>query len=82
QAPRGENNVVTLADDVIDLFSNDRLESLRGLKHSMSASIGVVFTSKEQTNLYDSLRVADQAMYEAKKARKGQVRIIDLEQTI
>ncbi|WGW01622.1 GGDEF domain-containing protein [Vibrio sp. YMD68] len=79
QAPRGENNVVALADDVIDLFSNDRLESLRGLKHSMSASIGVVFTSEEQSNLYDSLRLADQAMYEAKKARKGQVRIIDSE---
>ncbi|MEZ8823173.1 GGDEF domain-containing protein [Vibrio amylolyticus] len=75
--PEEDQRAIALAHDVLALFEDDKIESLKGLSHSVSASIGVVFTSTKEANLHDSLKLADKAMYQAKKANKGQVRILE-----
>ncbi|MCK6261836.1 diguanylate cyclase [Vibrio sp. ZSDE26] len=75
-SPHGDERAINLANDIIALFNNNVLESLSDITHSMSASIGIAFTSDGSTNLHDSLKLADQAMYEVKHANKGQVRIV------
>ncbi|OIQ26616.1 GGDEF domain-containing protein [uncultured Vibrio sp.] len=75
--PEGDQRATELAKEVIALFEDDKIESLMDITHSVSASIGVVFTSTNETNLHDSLKLADKAMYQAKKANKGQVRVLE-----
>ncbi|MGF1720569.1 GGDEF domain-containing protein [Vibrio kyushuensis] len=75
--PCGDSRAHDLANDVISLFTNHHLETLADKAHSMSASIGIAFTSENTTNLHDSLKLADQAMYQAKHANKGQVRVVE-----
>ncbi|WP_428772411.1 GGDEF domain-containing protein [Vibrio sp.] len=69
--------VERLAKHVLAIFAEHQLESLKGLKHQMGVSLGVVFVDNEKADLIESISVADRAMYQAKQAGKGRITIVN-----
>lgn len=64
-----------LSGKVVELFTRSRLPILERKQHNVSASVGVAFIPVHHMDLELSLKQADQAMYQAKSAGKGAVRI-------
>lgn len=71
-----EQQVVSTADEVISLFTEDKLSSLQDIRADVNASIGIVFVDTHSLSLNDCLHLADKAMYQAKVAGKGRYRVI------
>ncbi|CAM4335581.1 GGDEF domain-containing protein [Vibrio agarivorans] len=71
-----EAEVVQMGHEILNLFTDNRMHSLERVHSKVSASVGVVFVSVAQLDLEESLKLADRAMYEAKKAGKNQVKVV------
>ncbi|MEF1309550.1 GGDEF domain-containing protein [Vibrio mytili] len=70
-----KKHVVSLAEEIIALFASTQLKSLQEVVNDVSASIGIVFADTKSSDLGECLTIADKAMYQAKMAGKGTVRI-------
>ncbi|WP_394239646.1 GGDEF domain-containing protein [Vibrio astriarenae] len=71
-----ETEVVQLGHEILNVFKEGRMKTLKRVNNQVSASIGIVFVSAAQLDLEESLKLADRAMYEAKDAGKSQVKVV------
>lgn len=75
-----ESKVRHLANQILAITNDNTLQALQDKKHNLGSSIGVTYVDTQHHDLLDSLSIADKGMYEAKKAGKGNIRYVNLNQ--
>lgn len=70
-----EQEVVTIGEQAIALFDKNQLQSLDDIDVKVNVSVGIAFDS-QGSGLRGSLRTADKAMYQAKRAGHGRLSVI------
>ncbi|KGY11925.1 hypothetical protein NM22_11590 [Vibrio tubiashii] len=71
---QSDQEVIAIGNRAIQLFEERLLSSLEEIDVKVSVSVGVAFQS-ENVELRDSLKTADRAMYQAKRAGRGRLSV-------
>ncbi|USD67942.1 GGDEF domain-containing protein [Vibrio sp. SCSIO 43136] len=66
-----DQQTIQLVESIIDLFKLDQMSTLEDIEHNLSASIGINFYNSSLLEPAQALRIADDAMYQAKHAGKN-----------
>ncbi|KJY85208.1 hypothetical protein TW81_00995 [Vibrio galatheae] len=70
------DEVLNIGKQVIALFEQQQIESLNEIDVEVNVSVGIAFESTAE-GLRESLKTADKAMYQAKKAGQGKLSVIE-----
>lgn len=71
-----DKEAVLLGEQAIALFEQQQLDSLKEIDVKVSVSVGVAFEA-QNVGLRESLKTADKAMYQAKRAGQGRISVVD-----